>query len=146
MMPDTILIRDGLDNMDFAQVVAMLAKSHWSPGIGREEVEQGARHSALVAGAFLAGGEQVGYARVISDKTRFAYITDVYVDEKRRKSGVGRRMLLHILGHGELRPVYQWLLMTLNAHDFYARLGFAPTTRAGDILEIRHERPPVLSC
>lgn len=41
-----------MDNMDFLKVTDMLSKSFWSPDIGIEEVKKGARHSALVVGAF----------------------------------------------------------------------------------------------
>ncbi len=51
---------------------------------------------------------QIGYARVISDKTRFAYIADVYVDDAFRHNGIAKRMLAYILSHDSLKDVYQW--------------------------------------
>ena len=68
---EEIIIKDGLDNMNFEEVTRMLAKAYWCLGIGLEEVQKSAVNSALVVGAFLEN-EQIGYARVISDKTRFA--------------------------------------------------------------------------
>lgn len=138
---DGIILRDGMQAMNFAEVTAMLACSYWSKGIGEEEVRQGAAHSALVTGAFLPDGRQVGYARVISDKTRFAYILDVYIDEAQRGRGVGTRLIGHILNHETLKDVYQWLLFTATAHDFYRRFGFGPSSRRDHSLEIRRERP-----
>ena len=134
-------IREGLEKMDFVAVTALLARSTWSPGIGRDEVEKGARNSTMVIGAFDGQGRQIGYARVLSDKTRFAYLMDVIVDPDWREHGVGRRLVEYILHHEELRDVYQWMLLTTYAHDFYRTLGFTPTARAGDLMEIRSPRP-----
>ena len=79
---------DGIKKMDFAKITAMLKDTYWSKGIGIDEVKQGANNSDLVVGAFTKEGTQVGYARVISDKTRFAYILDVYVHDNFRKKGI----------------------------------------------------------
>ena len=137
---EKLVVKDGLAEMDFDRVRAMLAESFWAPGISRAEVVRSAENSALVVGAFL-DGRQIGFARVISDKTRFAYILDVYVAEEHRKKGVGRKMMRHILSHRELQDVYQWLLRTRDAHGVYSALGFAPVSRPLDWLEIGAARP-----
>jgi len=85
------VIRDGFDKMDFSRVTEMLATAFWSVGIKIDEVMQGASNSALVLGAFDKEDRQIGYARVISDKTRFAYIMDVFVDENFADRGSARR-------------------------------------------------------
>ncbi len=136
-----IIIKDGLENMDFEKITEMLSKSFWVPGIKIDEVKKGAFNSALVIGAFLNDNVQISYARVISDKTRFAYILDVYVDEPYRKQGIGQAMIKYILSHNELKDVYQWTLITKDAHGVYSKLGFKPTGRASDWMEIRNERP-----
>lgn len=118
-------IKYGYDNMNFEKVTAMLSHAFWCEGIQFSEVTQGAKNSALVTGVFF-DGEQISYARVISDKTRFAYILDVYVDEPFRKKGIGQLMIKSILVHEELKDVYQWLLITRDAHDVYKKCGFRP--------------------
>ena len=135
-----IIIKDGLQNMDFAKVTAMLSQSFWTPGIHIDEVKQGASNSALVVGAFLDDETQTGYARVISDNTRFAYILDVYVDENFRRMGIGQKMMKYILTHESLKDVYQWLLITKDAHEVYRKVGFTELSRPSDWMEIRHQR------
>jgi len=128
-LPDQLAdytIREGFAAMDFAQVTALLATSYWSPGIAREVVERGARHSALVIGAFLPDGTQVGFARVVSDCTRHAYLADVIVDEAHRGKGIGRAMVRYALAHPELATVKRWVLATADAQGVYAPLGFVP--------------------
>jgi len=134
------VIKYNFENMDFTKVTDMLAGAFWSTGIKIEEVKKGAANSALLIGVFYKG-DQIGYARVISDKTRFAYILDVYVDEKYRKKGVGQLMINNILTHNDLKDVYQWLLITTDAHGVYAKSGFKPVGRPNDWMEIRHDRP-----
>ncbi|WP_234121635.1 GNAT family N-acetyltransferase [Clostridium hydrogenum] len=138
---ENIIIKDGIEKMDFERITEMLSKAYWSPQIKIEEIKKGAINSALVVGAFASGSEQIGYARVISDKTRFAYITDVYIEEKFRKKGIGQKIINYILQHEELRDVYQWLLITKDAHGVYEKVGFKPTARPMDLMEIRNSRP-----
>jgi len=135
-----IVIKDGTENMDFEAVTDMLGGSYWVPGIRLDEVLKGAVNSALVVGAFI-GGTQVGYCRAISDKTRFAYISDVFVRGDCRGMGVAKRMVEHMLNHPSLQDVYQWLLRTTDAHELYRKLGFEVLAAPDKIMEIRRQRP-----
>jgi GNAT superfamily N-acetyltransferase len=130
----------GYEYMDFFKVTEMLTATYWSPGIKMDEVKRGAANSALVMGVFKST-EQIGYARVISDKTRFAYILDVIVDERYRKQGIGQMMIKTILQHTALKEVYQWTLITKDAHGVYSKLGFKPIEHPEKWMEIRKERP-----
>lgn len=135
-----IIIKDGMENMDFGKVTQMLSNSFWSPEIKIDEVKKGAINSALVVGVFSKEEGQIGYARVISDKTRFAYITDVYIDVNFRKKGMGQKIINYILTHQELTDVYQWLLITRDAHGVYNKVGFNPVSRPLDWMEIIKSR------
>jgi GNAT superfamily N-acetyltransferase len=134
------VIKHNFEHMDFNKVTKMLSGAFWSTGIKIDEVKKGAANSALLIGVFYED-EQIGYARVISDKTRFAYILDVFVDERYRKKGVGQLMINNIIKHEDLKDVYQWLLITKDAHGVYAKSGFTPVGRPNDWMEIRHNRP-----
>jgi GNAT superfamily N-acetyltransferase len=134
------VLKSGFSEMNFCQVTCMLKNSRWVTGIKEDEVIKGAQNSALVVGAFTPEG-QVGYARVISDKTRFAYILDVYVDENHRRKGIAQNMIKCILNHPELKDVYQWALKTQDAHGVYRKVGFHQLLKPEVWMEIRHERP-----
>jgi GNAT superfamily N-acetyltransferase len=140
-LKSNIRIIDDTQKMDFTRITEMLKDAWWSKDIGVEEVKQGADNSALVVGAFTPEGIQIGYSRVISDKTRFAYIMDVYVDEHFRKQGVGQAMINFILHHPKLKDVYQWLLITKDAHGVYSKIGFKPLENPERWMEIRQPRP-----
>ena len=135
-----VRICDGMEHMDFARITEMLGGANWSLGISRAEVEQGASHSALVVGAF-DGERQIGYARAISDKTRFAYLSDVFVDEAYRHNGIGQMMVHHILSHPSLSDVYQWALFTSNAQYVYEQVGFKTIAQPECWMQIRNSRP-----
>jgi GNAT superfamily N-acetyltransferase len=134
-------LKSGPDEMDFDKITGMLSRVWWSPGISKAEVVQGARNSALLVGAFDQQNEQIGYARVISDRTRMAYIMDVVVDDRFRKQGIGQAMINHILGHPDLQNVYQWILQTSDAHGVYSKSGFRPLANPEKWMEIRKPRP-----
>ena len=118
-------IRTGVDAMDFPRVHGWLTTTYWSPGIALEKVERAAGHSALVIGAF-EDGVQVGYVRVVSDQTTFAWVCDVFVDEAFRGRGIARAMVAFAMADENLQGLRRWVLATTDAHGVYAALGFQP--------------------
>jgi GNAT superfamily N-acetyltransferase len=134
-------ISDSIDRIDFVQVTNMLKNAFWSTGIGIDKVRKGALNSALVLAAYHKHDSLVGYSRVISDKTRFAYILDVYVDEAHRKKGIARAMVKSALNHPDFTDIYQWLLITRDAHDVYRAAGFGPLPEPGKWMCILKPRP-----
>ena len=127
---------DGYEKMDFTKVTDMLATSYWSEGIEMDEVMKAASNSALVVGAFI-DNEQIGYARAVSDKTRFASITDVYVDEHYRNQGIGQKLVNYILENESLNDVYNWIISTRDAHGLYASCGFQPLAEPQRMMALR---------
>ena len=73
--------------LDLSAIHAYLTRSYWSPGIPREIVERAVAES-LCFGLFDGGGQQVGFARVVTDTATFAYLADVYVLEEHRGHGL----------------------------------------------------------
>jgi GNAT superfamily N-acetyltransferase len=131
-------IREGFENMDFTKVTDMLSKAYWAQGIDKDEVMKSAENSALVVGAFF-NNVQIGYARVVSDKTRFAYIMDVYVDEPYRGVRIGQQLVNHLLDHESLKDVYQWMLSTRDSHSLYANCGFRPIAEPQRLMAFRRQ-------
>lgn len=107
---------------DIAAIHAFLSRSYWSPGIPLEIVERTIQNSLCFG--VLRGDEQVGFARVITDKTTFAYLADVYILEPHRGKGLSKRLLEMVLSHAELQSLRRFMLVTQDAHSLYSRFGF----------------------
>ena len=136
-----IIISANPDDLRLDDIHAMLSKMYWSPGITANEIGKGIRNSALVVGAYLEDGSQIGFLRVVSDKVRFAYLADVVVNEDFRRQGVGRKMVTYALSHPELADVYQWLLVTMDAHGVYGKCGFEVVKNPEKWMSIWKPRP-----
>jgi ribosomal protein S18 acetylase RimI-like enzyme len=119
-------ISSDLSRIDWRRVHGWLSSSYWSPGIALERIQRGAANSALVLGAYAAR-DQIGFLRVVSDKSRFAYICDVWVDQEHRGKGIARSMVQFAVEHPDFTTV-NWLLATVDAHGVYAKLGFTGLT------------------
>lgn len=130
-LPQGHIVREGVDHVDFARVHAWLASSYWTPGISRERIERASRYSALVLSAFAPDGRQSGFLRVVSDKTRFAYLCDVWVDEEYRGQGLARALVRHAMNHPEFATVTTWTLGTKDAQTVYTPLGFRDMREEG---------------
>src|SRR4028119_1529979 len=78
--------------LDLDAVHAFLStEAYWSPGVAGEVVERSVEGS-IPFGVYAAGsGEQVGFARVVTDRATFAWIADVYVLSSHRGHGLGKR-------------------------------------------------------
>lgn len=131
--PDTILLSDDAARLDVARIHGWLASSYWSPDIARELVER------AIAGSHCLGayrdGEQIGFARMISDRATFAWLADVWIDEAARGQGLGRRMVGWFLEHPDYQGLRRIGLTTADAHGVYAALGFHPLKRPDRYME-----------
>jgi GNAT superfamily N-acetyltransferase len=119
-------LREGVETVDFIRVHRWLASSYWTPGIPIDRVIRAAQGSAMVLGAHHPDCGQVGYGRVVSDRARFAYIGDIWVDEAHRGRGLARALVEFAIQHPELQQVRTWTLATRDAHAVYEPLGFLP--------------------
>jgi len=124
--------------LDFAVVHAYLTRSYWSPGISRLLVERAAAHS-LCFGLYHENAdatEQIGYARVVTDRASFAYLADVFVLEAHRGQGLSKWLMQCICAHPDLQTLRRFLLGTRDAHGLYARFGFGPLANPSRMMEI----------
>jgi GNAT superfamily N-acetyltransferase len=72
---------------------------------------------------------------------RFAYFLDVVAHEDYRRQGIGQRMVKFALSHPELKDVYQWLLITMDAHGVYEKCGFESLKKPEKWMSIIKLRP-----
>jgi len=130
------------DRVDRAAVKRFLDASYWASGIPEDALERSIRGS-LVFGVYAPGGEQIGFARAITDRATFAYLADVWIEPAHRGRGLSKWLVATILEHPELRGLRRWLLATRDAHALYAKSGFAPLARPDWWMEIVAPYAPV---
>ncbi|HXS90969.1 MAG TPA: GNAT family N-acetyltransferase [Steroidobacteraceae bacterium] len=120
--------------LDVDAIHAFLTRSYWSPGIPRATVARAIANS-LCFGAFWQG-QQVGFARVVTDRTTFAYLCDVYVLEAHRGHGLAKQLMDRVMKHPDLQGLRRMMLATLDAHGLYAQFGFTALGAPDRIMEV----------
>jgi GNAT superfamily N-acetyltransferase len=121
--------------LDVSLIHAFLSEqSYWAPGIPREVVERSLDNS-LCFGLYHQA-RQVGFARVVTDRTTFAWLADVFVIDAHRGGGLGKWMIESLLTHPDLQGLRRVLLGTRDAHGLYAQYGFKPLADPTRFLEI----------
>jgi GNAT superfamily N-acetyltransferase len=108
--------------IDVAAVHDFLSKTYWSPGIPEDVVRRGIA-GALCFGIYH-GRDQVGFARVITDRATYAYLSDVYVLEAHRGRGLAKWMMELVMAHPSLQGLRRFALSTRDAHALYEQFGF----------------------
>ena len=128
-----IALSDDPARLQRDRIHGWLASSYWSPGIARDVVDRAIDHSHCL-GAYR-DAEQVGFARMITDRATFAWLADVWVAEAARGAGIGRAMVAWFVDHPDYRAMRRIGLVTADAHGVYAALGFHPLVRPDRYME-----------
>lgn len=107
-------------NVPFVQ--NFLKDIYWAAGRTMEEV-QTTIDSSFCFGIYLEG-EQIGFARVVTDYVVFAYLMDVFIDEAHRGKGYASVLIDAMMNEPQLQQVKIWRLATTDAHFLYEKFGF----------------------
>ena len=102
------------------------------------EIVQQSIEGSLCFGVYK-GAEQVGFARVVTDRATFAWLCDVFVVEAHRGLGLGKWLVECIVAHPDLQTLRTFLLSTRDAHELYRRYGGFQPLPAPDRLLVRRQ-------
>ena len=127
-------------DVDLDVVHGFLTNAYWSPGVSRERVERAITWSMPFS--VFEDDRQVGFARVITDRTTFAYLADVFVVPEARGQGLAAWLMQTIVAHPELQGLRRWFLATRDAHGLYEKVGFGPMVTPERMMEYRPTPPP----
>lgn len=120
-----------------------LSNSYWAKNIPVQTVQKSIDNSICFAVFHLGRqtlptGRQVGFARVITDKTTFAYLADVFIDEAYRGQGLSKWLMEEIMAHEDLQGLRRFMLATRDAHGLYTQFGFSALTNADRWMQIHN--------
>ena len=132
-------VSEDKSRLDLDAIHQFLSQSYWAAGIPKE-VLQRAIDNSLCIGVYF-GSNQVGFARVVTDKATFAYLADVYVLESHRNKGLARMIMDRVESHPELKGIRRRMLVTRDAHGLYDKYGYRSPQHPENILEIRLANP-----
>lgn len=125
---DNYLISTDKSKLNIDTIYNYIAfESYWAQGIPRDIVERSIANS--ICFGIYKDHEQIGFARVVSDKATFAYLADVFVLPEHRGKGLSKWLMETIHAHPELQNLRRWWLGTKDAHGLYEQFGW---TRIND--------------
>ena len=111
--------------LDRERVHRWLAEeSYWAMGRSRADHDSAIAASRNYGVYDRANGEQLAYARVITDGVTFAWLCDVFVAEAARGRGVGVALIDGVIESLAPLGLRRIALTTSDAHGLYAKFGF----------------------
>lgn len=131
---DNYLVSTDPQKLDLPVIHGFLKDTYWAKGISFETVEKSIRNS--LAFGLYHHGNQVGFARVITDYARIAYLADVFILGPYRGQGLSTWLLSCVFEHPELQHLHKWILVTRDAHGLYEKFGFRTLKHPETYMEI----------
>jgi GNAT superfamily N-acetyltransferase len=110
-----------------------LSTAYWAKGRTLQEVEKTIEH-CLCFGVYL-DEKQIGFARVATDYTIFAYLMDVFILPEYRGKGYSKLLMKAIHEEPQLQSCKVWMLKTLDAHGLYKQFGYTELKHPEKIME-----------
>jgi GNAT superfamily N-acetyltransferase len=120
--------------LDLDLIHRVLEATYWASGIPRDVVARSIAGS--VAFGVYDHGQQVGFARVVSDLATYAYLADVFIVEEWRGQGLGDWLVESIRLHPQLQGLRRFALITRDAGPLYARHGFTKPAEPFGYMEL----------
>ena len=120
--------------LQFEVIYQFLSKSYWSEGISKSRMIRAIENSINIG--VYQEGNQVAYARLITDKATFAYLCDVFVLESHRGQGISKQMMQFMHELPELSGLKRIVLATKDAHGLYSQYQFKSLAQPDLYMEI----------
>ncbi|HLL96148.1 MAG TPA: GNAT family N-acetyltransferase [Spirosoma sp.] len=114
-------------------------ESYWAQNIPLDVVQRSIDNS--LGFGLYQDGQQVGFARVITDQATFAYLADVFVLPEHRGRGLAKQLMNVISNWPTLQGLRRWMLATNDAHALYRQFGFAALDQPDLIMHRKRGQP-----
>lgn len=109
-------------------------QSYWAKGISKDKLQKAIANSVCFGVYF--NEQQIGFARVITDQSTFAYLADVFIVPNFRKQGLSKWLMQTILAFADFNDMRRWLLATADAHQLYNKFGFEELNNPDRFMQI----------
>jgi len=131
---ENLIITSDKNRLDLEFITDFISQTYWAKDRSLETMQTCVDNS-LNFGVFL-DKKQIGYARVVTDYGQFAYLLDVFIDEKYQGLGYSKMLMKHILENELLKNVKVWRLATSDAHELYRKFGFTELAKPENMMEL----------
>jgi ribosomal protein S18 acetylase RimI-like enzyme len=136
---DNLVLSTDRARIDQRSVLDMLHRSHWGANVTAEILDRSIANSVCLG--VYDGDRQLAFARVVTDLSTYAYLTDVIVADGARHRGIGSWMIEEILAHPDLQGLRRIALLTRDAQALYERFGFSTRMATSTYMERRLPPP-----
>jgi len=109
--------------LDKEAILRMLRATYWASEVPEEDLWESILNSRAY-GLYSSDGDQAGFARVVTDSTRFAWVSDIYILPIHRGLGLGKWLIETVISDPALARVQRLMLSTNDAHHLYQEHGF----------------------
>lgn len=109
-------------------------EAYWCKCIPYSTVANAVAHSHCIG--VLYKGEQIAFARLVTDYATFGYLADVYVQEAYRGEGLSKKMMEILLGQEWVKGLRRLMLSTISAHGLYRKYDFKECSYPDRLMEI----------
>ena len=111
-------------------------EAYWCKGIPLETMIKSIENSCCFGLYHL--GNQIGFARVVTDYATFAYLADVFVLPAHQGKGLSKWLVQTIMEYPALQGMRRWMLGTRDAHGLYEKYAGFTAMKAPDRFMERH--------
>lgn len=129
----TIEISTDKNKLQIEVIHQFLTNSYWAKGRTLDEVKKTIEH-CLCFGVYLED-EQIGFARLSTDYTVFAYVMDVFILEAHQGKGYSKQLMKAISEEPKLKSCKVWMLKTSDAHGLYEQFGYTALSHPEKVME-----------
>lgn len=109
--------------LDKDAILRMLRATYWASEVPEDDLWESILNSRAY-GLYSPDGEQAGFARVVTDGTRFAWVSDIYILPVHRGQGLGKWLIETVISDPAIAKVHRLVLSTNDAHELYKEHGF----------------------
>ncbi|MDO6777013.1 GNAT family N-acetyltransferase [Shewanella sp. 3_MG-2023] len=123
------------NKLDISVIHGFISQSYWAKGMPITVLAKAIEHS-LCFGVFTDEDQQVGFARLITDRATFAYLADVFITDLHRGIGLSKLLIETVISHPDIQGLRRMMLATRDAHGLYAQYGFLPIDNPEILMQI----------